>query len=58
MRGWILAGGAVLSIALMSAVPFAIFSLAAGPRLGLQVLSFAAGLVLMVVTAKAIESSQ
>lgn len=58
MRGWMLFGGAVLSLALMAAVPFAIFSLAGVPNFGLQMLSFAAGLVLMVITAKAVESSQ
>ena len=58
MRGWMLFGGAVLSRALMGAVPFTIFSLADGPRIGLQFLSTAAGLALMVITAKAVESSQ
>ena len=58
MRGWMLFGGAVLSLTLMGAVPFAMFSLADVPPLGLQSLSFAAGLALMVITAKAVESSQ
>ena len=58
MRGWMLFGGAVLSLALMSAAPFGIFSLAGVSNFGIQFLSFAAGLVLMVITAKAVENSQ
>ena len=56
MRDWLLFGGATLSIALMSVVPFALFSfLTAGAALTPQLLSFGTGLALMIITAKATE---